>query len=100
MKTQTSGLLQPGYSRHLEKMISRSCGNLTHSHRSSTRPPCQRQQQPNPQKDTAGIIYLGPWLPSRLHHLLVSVVTMLQQDNISDQETHTEYTGAAGTQRP
>lgn len=60
MKTQTSGLFQPGYSRHPEKMISRSCGNLTHSHRPSTRPPCQRQQQPNPQKNAAGIVYLGP----------------------------------------
>ncbi|KAK7803102.1 hypothetical protein U0070_001925 [Myodes glareolus] len=60
MKTQTSGLFQPGYSRHPEKMISRSCGNLTHSHRLSTRPPCQRQQQPNPQKDAAGTVYVGP----------------------------------------
>lgn len=42
-RTQLSGfLLQPGYSHHPEKMVSRSSGDLTHSHRKSTTP--QRQQ--------------------------------------------------------
>lgn len=42
MKTQTSGLLlQPQSSHHPEK-VSKSSGNLTHSHRESTTP--QRQQ--------------------------------------------------------
>lgn len=69
MKTQTSGLLlQPQSSHHPEK-ISKSSGNLTHSHRESTTP--QRQQWLKLQKDAAGLVQLEPVAASLLHHWLV-----------------------------
>lgn len=79
-KTRISGLLlQPGYSHHPEKMISRSGGDLTTP---------QRQQCVELQEDAAGLVQYGPAAASLLHHWLVSVVTMPQQDHIPDQEAH------------
>lgn len=86
MKTQTSGLLLQLQSSHYPEKISKSNGNLSHSHRESTTP--QRQQWLKCQKGAAGLVQLGPVAASLLHHWLVSVVTMPQQDHILDQEAH------------